>query len=164
MSVSKSLLVFAFVLSFCEGVLSQCNCAVDPDNTICEAGCTYYIYCQSGTDVTVQCPVGQVVDVEVGGCDDPENVAPPCGVYRNCTGKADGYYTNYDDACLSYHYCLNEQFQANNLCPAGLVYDEPRQLCNWPENTCPPCGDGSEDPFEPCPTSTAATTTITIRP
>ncbi|CAH1793962.1 unnamed protein product [Owenia fusiformis] len=161
MASSNFFTIFAIASSLFIGAwCDQCDCAVDPDNTLCESGCTYYIYCFNGTEETLQCPSGQVLDVETGTCDVPEKVEPPCGVYHDCTGKEDGYYANEYDNCLSYHYCVDGQFQANNLCPTGLVFDDPRGVCNWQYNVCPPCGDGTGDVYEPCPTTTTTTTTV----
>ncbi|CAH1801651.1 unnamed protein product, partial [Owenia fusiformis] len=144
-------IVFVLVVCVFTGVASQCECDnVGSDPTICEWSCTYYIYCDNGTQIREDCEVGDVVNIDNGECDIIDNVPPPCGVRRNCTGKADGYYANLDDACLSYHYCIGGEFQTNNLCPDGLIFDEPRQLCNWPNNVCPECGTGTGDPLYPC--------------
>ncbi|CAH1793961.1 unnamed protein product [Owenia fusiformis] len=114
--------VFVLICAVPQRALGQgCNCAFDPDGTLCEAACTYYSYCENFQVVTVQCQEGEVVDIEVGGCNSTANVAPPCGVWRDCSNKADGYYANEDDNCFSYHYCLNGQFMSNNLCPTGCT-------------------------------------------
>ncbi|CAH1801648.1 unnamed protein product [Owenia fusiformis] len=151
MTTFRSLFTILIGFTAINAVVSQCDCINSgPDETICEWACTYFIYCQNNNEIRIDCPVGEVVNVDNGTCDTVENVPPPCGVLRNCTGKADGYYANTDDNCLSYHYCEGEQFMSNNICNDGLVFDEAQQICNWPANVCPPCGDGSGDVIEPC--------------
>ncbi|CAH1801649.1 unnamed protein product [Owenia fusiformis] len=134
---------FAILVAVVSGVTAQCDCANTPGLVICEYACTYYIYCENNGENRVDCPVGQVLNFDTLVCDLPERIPPPCGSWRDCTGKADGYYANLDDSCLSYHFCQSGIFQGNNICPSGTVFNDRKQACDWPANTCPPCGNAS---------------------
>ncbi|XP_048775921.1 chitin-binding domain protein cbd-1-like [Ostrea edulis] len=131
-------LVFAAVVVSALAV----DCSTMPDG-VYEAGCRSFARC-TGAEVTiVDCDKGNVYNNATGSCDDPHNVPPPCGVFRDCSNKKDGKYADMDEHCRSYYTCFKGAFLGHNKCPANLVFNEDLQTCDWPESVKPPCGSKS---------------------
>lgn len=46
---------------------------------------------------------------------------PPCGTYRDCADREDGYYPDLETKCGSYYVCSNGVFSGHTLCPEGKL-------------------------------------------
>ena len=57
-----------------------------------------------------------------------------------------GYYRSETD-CSTYYICDQSLTAHKFVCPAGLVFDLIRRLCNWPRHVI--CGEGSS-PLSKC--------------
>jgi hypothetical protein len=123
------------------------------DDGIYGAGCHSYTECTGGVGITKDCPLPDLAyDEEFGGCDDIEDVPPPCGNNRNCVrlnGQpvADGKYPDptVGQFCESYFTCTGGVYFGTNPCnapdaPKDLVFDRALQVCNWRNQVPPPCG------------------------
>ncbi|XP_046543541.1 chondroitin proteoglycan 2-like [Haliotis rubra] len=115
------------------------NCTGKADGNY-DIGCRSYSTCTAGSYQIVSCPDTQVYNSKIGKCDRPENVAPPCGAQKDCSSKKDGHYADMSNNCISYFTCAAGAFFGHNLCPAGTVFDEDMQTCNWANAVKPPCG------------------------
>ncbi|CAH1801657.1 unnamed protein product [Owenia fusiformis] len=136
----KTIIGISILLCFLKLTNAQTNCTGSPDRLI-TYGCRAFTACKNETFFDIECPPGQVVDTERILCDDPENVPPPCGGSRNCTGREDGGYPDYFNNCTSFYTCQNGVNRGTSFCPGGLVYDDDRDLCDRPNNVCEPCGN-----------------------
>ena len=47
------------------------------------------------------------------------DVPPPCGTYRDCADKSDGFYADMETKCSSFYICSNGVFMGHSLCPSG---------------------------------------------
>ncbi|CAH1801660.1 unnamed protein product [Owenia fusiformis] len=135
----KTLVIISILTCLLKLTNAQTNCTGSPDRLI-TYGCRAFTACKNEKYVNVECPPGQVVDVERILCDKPENVPPPCGLSMNCTGREDGGYPDYSTNCTSFYTCLNGVNRGTGFCAGGLVYDDLRDLCDRRENVCEPCG------------------------
>ncbi|CAH1801659.1 unnamed protein product [Owenia fusiformis] len=134
--------------------------------------CTSFYICLNGVNRgTGFCPGDLVYDDDRDLCDRPDNVCEPCGnkpagscaptvpftgstvtteevstippIYRNCTGKPDGYYPDLENSCAAYFTCAGQVISGFYECPGGLVFDPEDEICDWNYDTCPPCGSGA---------------------
>ncbi|XP_069136172.1 peritrophin-44-like [Argopecten irradians] len=122
------------------GTAYQCS---PHSNATVEIGCRSYYSCVDGHGSIVDCTLinsEYVYNSAVGHCDDPANVAPPCGQQKDCSNMPDRKFADVDNNCTSYYTCYRHSFYGHNNCSPGLVFDENLQSCNWPRNVPPPCG------------------------
>ncbi|WAR03033.1 hypothetical protein MAR_009591 [Mya arenaria] len=119
--VILSIVVFSAVA----GYVRAGNCTV-LGNGVFEAGCRSYLVCSGGGSNIVECPAQQVFNNATSNCDDPANVARPCGQMIDCSSQSDGRYADKDNNCLSWYTCT--------------VFDEGLATCNWANAVAPPCG------------------------
>ncbi|CAH1268335.1 CHIT1 [Branchiostoma lanceolatum] len=55
------------------------------------------------------------------------------GTEPTCAGKADGRYQHPTD-CAQFYTCSGGLLYGTNTCPAGLVFNQELQLCDWANN------------------------------
>ncbi|XP_076435233.1 chondroitin proteoglycan-2-like, partial [Babylonia areolata] len=115
------------------------DCSVVGDGNF-EIGCRTYTTCSAGQATVRACDGGTVYNSDIGKCDDPSRVKPPCGQMKDCSTFPDGHYADLDNHCRSYYTCVGGAFVGHNFCPAGLVYSAVTKACDWPANVQPPCG------------------------
>ncbi|XP_050409736.1 chitin-binding domain protein cbd-1 [Patella vulgata] len=115
------------------------DCA-NQDDGIYEIGCKSFVRCKDGEGETVECEEGLVFNPAIGDCDDPSNVASPCGNLIDCSDKPDGHYPDLDQNCHSYYTCQGGEFFGHNFCPDDLVFNEEIGTCDWEINVYEPCG------------------------
>merc|ERR1711976_241201 len=123
---------------------AQVDCSDKPDG-VYGWGCRAYTICQGGNGTSVECTFPDVFNPEIERCDDPGNVGPPCGLFRDCTDKEDGRYADLFVNCTAYYTCDAGMYLGHNPCPPGLVFDEIDEVCDWPYDVLPPCGTKEED-------------------
>merc|ERR1711976_221342 len=126
-------------VALCQRDRDQIVCTGLEEGAIPTWGCKAYTLCRAGKPVEIDC-VGQVFNEEKGGCDDPTNTPPPCGVWKDCSKKEGGTYPDLDVKCESYYTCKDGEFKGHNPCPPGLVYSDELEVCDWPWEVPPPCG------------------------
>ncbi|XP_060074365.1 uncharacterized protein LOC132554084 [Ylistrum balloti] len=130
-----SLCILIFLsLQIVEGVV---NCDGQADGNY-EVTCLGYTNCHDGVATDVDCYDGKLYNPTSNQCDDP--IYPPCNIDRDCSGTPNGRFPDMETNCTSYYTCSNGIFFGHNFCNPGLVYDQIKQLCNWPHNVSPPCG------------------------
>ncbi|XP_033747004.1 uncharacterized protein LOC117332228 [Pecten maximus] len=118
------------------------ECSPNSNETV-EIGCRAFYSCENGHGALIDCTVinsQYVYNAAIGHCDDPLNVAPPCGQQKDCTNLGDRKFADVDNNCTSYYTCYRGTFYGHNTCSPSLVFDESLQSCNWPRNVLPPCG------------------------
>lgn len=120
-------------------VTSQVDCTDLPDG-VHGWGCRGYTLCEGGEGTHVDCIFPEVFNEDIMACDDYLNVAPPCGVWSDCSGLDDGLYADLTLNCTAYYTCQDEIFLGHNPCSPGTVFNEELQVCDFPENVAPPCG------------------------
>merc|ERR1712226_1024942 len=119
---------------------AQVDCRNKPDG-VYGWGCRSFTRCEGGRGQQVDCfPPNGVFNPDIGGCDRAENVDPPCGLRRDCTGLENGRHADLLLNCTSYYTCLEGTYFGHNPCSAGLVFDERIDTCNWAYAVPPPCG------------------------
>ncbi|XP_033749000.1 chondroitin proteoglycan 2-like [Pecten maximus] len=120
-------------------VVLSLNCTGKQDG-VYDQGCRSYTKCDNGTAVVMFCITRTAYNRDTFTCDDAFNVPPPCGTYRECSALDDGTYPDIDMMCTSYYTCNRGQFFGHSLCPAGLVFNQGLQVCDWRFNVSKPCG------------------------
>ena len=118
-------------------------CAGLENGAVPEWGCKSYTYCLNGSPVQVDCVGDKVYNDAIKACDDITNVGPPCGLWRDCTGKT-GQYADLDLDCKGYYTCNGGYFMGHIMCAEGTVFDERDASCTWPYLVPPPCGTCSD--------------------
>ncbi|KAK7506103.1 hypothetical protein BaRGS_00002825 [Batillaria attramentaria] len=121
------------------------DCAGVADG-VYEAGCKSFTVCANGVATLTECDRTQVYNSATGACADEGSVGPPCGTLKDCTTLADGKYADTDQQCTSYYTCAGGTFFGHNFCAGGLVFNEDKQTCDWPDDTDPPCGTKGQGP------------------
>ncbi|XP_060074638.1 chitin-binding domain protein cbd-1-like [Ylistrum balloti] len=134
----KQLIGLCVLLAFF-GSISAKNCTGVPDG-IFEKNCKSYALCTSGVYSIVECGIGSVFNAATNKCDNATVVPPPCGVFKDCAGKADGRYPDTVEHCSSFYTCVEAKFIAHTFCPGSTVFNPTVQTCDWPANVDPPCG------------------------
>ncbi|XP_077975042.1 uncharacterized protein LOC120329598 isoform X2 [Styela clava] len=140
-----------------------------------DGGCHDYFYqCVHGTGVKMPCPAGLAFSEERQICDWPSTV-PACPEYSteekttkmtttteaaansdNCHGHQHEDLYLPDGGCHDYFYQCVHGTGVKMPCPAGLVFSEERQICDWP-STVPACPEySSEEKTTKMTTTTAA--------
>ncbi|ELU18089.1 hypothetical protein CAPTEDRAFT_207233 [Capitella teleta] len=134
-------LVALATLSFHEAY-AQIDCT-DLEDGVYGWGCKGYTRCEGGEGTNVDC-TPDVFNEEIMDCDDPENVGPPCGLFRDCSELEDGMYADLHLNCTAFYTCQDGIFFGHNPCNPGTVFNEELQVCDFPENVPPPCGTKEE--------------------
>ncbi|KAL4224446.1 hypothetical protein ACF0H5_017898 [Mactra antiquata] len=127
------------IATFIYGSYGQTDCSTLPDG-IYEVGCKVYDECINHQVHSHECGNGMVYNNVTKGCDRENHVAPPCGLRRDCTNKADGSYVDYGMNCTSYYTCSHHIYFGHNFCTPGTVFDMTLATCVWPADAYPPCG------------------------
>ncbi|KAL4224054.1 hypothetical protein ACF0H5_017511 [Mactra antiquata] len=124
------------------GLISQCLCIICTNLTdgVYEVNCRSYTLCSNGGEEIVNCDPGMAYNTKTQICESKWKVPPPCGTYRECSDKADGFYPDLETDCASYFVCSNGVFFGHSLCPGGLVYNVNQQVCDYKYSAPPPCG------------------------
>jgi len=143
--------MFVFLVLLPAAALGM-NCTGMPDGNY-EIGCRSFAKCAGGKSEIVSCDIDMAYNQGTGMCDDAKNVAPPCGVKKDCSSLSDGKYADTNNGCKSYYTCVAGQFAGHNFCPANLLFNEQLQSCDWPKNS--PCG-GAAPAGTSAPAGTAA--------
>jgi Chitin binding Peritrophin-A domain len=93
-------------------------------------GCDAYARCENGRGVELKCPVPFYFNEETQMCDWATNVR--C-TPSPCLGRENySYLTDYSGHCGSFLMCLDGE-AIKEECPNNLYFDEPNQICNYPE-------------------------------
>lgn len=121
-----------------------------------ETECNLYYQCDHGIRFPDQeCPSGLLFNPELLVCDWADNVdcandedaevAPEVDpeVDPECD---DGIYS-VEGECNMFYQCENGIRYENQACPDGLVFNESKAQCDWPDNV--DCGDNEEDNTPP---------------
>merc|ERR1712179_357724 len=135
---SKMTTLFAFLLVL-PSLAFALNCTTKANGNY-EIGCRSYAVCSNGQTSIHDCPDDQVYNNATAQCDDPANVAQPCGLIRDCTNQKDGSYADRETGCGSYYTCYSSTYFGHNFCTGGTVFDAEKQVCNWKNQVVPPCG------------------------
>jgi len=135
----ERILISIVAVALAMGSVSAVNCTARNDG-VYEMGCRSYARCTGGQVSIIDCADDMVYNNNTALCDDPTNVAPPCGNLIDCTGKGDGQYPDMDQHCETWYTCLDEKFLGHNFCPEGTVFDTTLSTCNWKKAVAPPCG------------------------
>ncbi|XP_011415053.2 chitin-binding domain protein cbd-1 [Magallana gigas] len=134
----------SLILSFSLTVIGDTSVCHSNADGHYEIGCRSYVICTGGRGVIHNCPdppaQETVYNSAKGHCDNPDNVARPCGHWQDCSKLPDKRYPDIYTNCTSYYTCHGGTFFGHNYCNPGLVFDSMLQLCNWPHNVAPPCG------------------------
>ncbi|XP_060563926.1 chondroitin proteoglycan-2-like [Ruditapes philippinarum] len=138
----NKIVICTVLLSAFVGYASAVNCTTLSDGNY-ELGCKSFAKCVGGVSSIVDCPEHNVYNNNTGMCDDPKNVAPPCGNLIDCSSTADGQYADKDQNCATWYTCNDKKFLGHNFCPSGTVFDESLHTCNWIDAVPPPCGTKS---------------------
>ncbi|KAL4223024.1 hypothetical protein ACF0H5_016502 [Mactra antiquata] len=128
-----------FLTASLRNVESVTDCSIKPDGHY-EISCKAYDECKNNVLTQVECGQDMVYDHNLPGCNAEKLVAPPCGLYRDCSIRNDGTYPDYELNCTSYFTCHNNFYYGHNFCPDDLVFDSTLLLCTWPRDVYPPCG------------------------
>ncbi|KAK6184328.1 hypothetical protein SNE40_006822 [Patella caerulea] len=131
--------IFVFLLVCLPITVLTFECENKPDG-VYDAGCKSFIKCEDGKGEGFECDEHTVYNAVIQACDDPKNVAAPCGNMINCSDKPDGHYPDLDQRCHSYYTCNGGSFFGHNFCPTGLVYHQEIEVCDYPHSVPKPCG------------------------
>ncbi|XP_059172110.1 peritrophin-48-like isoform X2 [Physella acuta] len=115
-------------------------CEGRADGWVAEVYCWGYRYCQSNQLVNHTCAAGEVWDRDTKQCVQPGAGTTDCGLQSPCLGKADGFYPDLTDHCISYFVCAGEKLLGRQYCPSNLVFDASIDACDWKSNVASPCG------------------------
>ncbi|KAK6190068.1 hypothetical protein SNE40_002007 [Patella caerulea] len=132
-------LLLPYFALLCVSTEAVMLCDDKPDG-VYEQGCKVFTRCTDGQATIVECAADEVYNPAIEDCDDPNDVAPPCGHIIDCSVKPDGHYADVGFGCHSYYTCEGGRFLGHNFCPVGLVYNEVLDVCDWEHNVYEPCG------------------------
>ncbi|XP_041378859.1 chitin-binding domain protein cbd-1-like [Gigantopelta aegis] len=119
------------------------NCSSKPDGLL-EFGCWGAIYCQAGLPNTVECQKDEVFDRHSKSCilyagSAADHVT--CRQPKPCPDHDELHrYADLEDKCETYYVCYGGSYLQRYYCPAGTVFNNKLQTCDWPGDTLPPCG------------------------
>ncbi|KAI0214608.1 hypothetical protein LSAT2_000253, partial [Lamellibrachia satsuma] len=82
-------------------------------------GCRTFYRCLTHRGFRVQCRPPYVFNRHNGRCGRRRTASAPCGLRRNCSGKADGMYADVDRRCRFYYSCLSGFFLGHIACSEG---------------------------------------------
>ncbi|XP_013413014.1 uncharacterized protein LOC106175515 [Lingula anatina] len=126
---------------------SDFDCSKRSDGVI-ESGCRAFYRCVSGKTFFVECDYNYVLNTDIGDCDRRENAPAPCGVKQDCMEKENGKYADAERDCTYYYTCHEGHFMGTNKCNPGLVFNEDRQICDWPDSAAESCKEASKSYVE----------------
>ncbi|XP_045173934.2 uncharacterized protein LOC123535367 [Mercenaria mercenaria] len=129
-----------FMILCCSISLCVCTLCLNKPDGVYETNCRAYSLCIDGKEEIVNCEIGQAFNTKSKQCESKWNVPPPCGTYRECTDKDDGFYPDLEVKCSSYYVCSNGMFVGHSLCQGGLVYNVNQHVCDYTYSAPPPCG------------------------
>ncbi|XP_053374844.1 uncharacterized protein LOC128547131 [Mercenaria mercenaria] len=121
-------------------VYGQTDCSTLPDGHY-NIGCKRYDVCTNHVLTSIECKQNKVYNNNTKMCDYQNHVDPPCGLVRDCTGKADGAYTDFQLNCTSYYTCSHHVYYGHNFCTPGTVFEMKVGTCVWPDDAFKPCGN-----------------------
>ncbi|XP_067375183.1 chondroitin proteoglycan 2-like [Channa argus] len=131
----------------CAGTIDQfCKGKRDGDYTNPKNQYTFYT-CSNGLTYLRDCPAGLIFNESLDICDWP-TAAVPSGtnptatttasagtIDQFCQGKRDGDYTNPKNQ-YTFYTCSNGRTFLRD-CPAGLIFNESLDICDWPTAAVP---------------------------
>jgi len=106
------------------------------ETRVVEIGCWGYDKCENGNPVTHYCTGGKVFERDSMSCVVSGHTS--CNLARDCSNKANGMYADMEDNCETYYRCDGGRFLGHFYCPANLVFNEEKQLCDFDYNV-PAC-------------------------
>uniref|UniRef100_A0A0N4XTQ7 Peritrophin n=1 Tax=Nippostrongylus brasiliensis TaxID=27835 RepID=A0A0N4XTQ7_NIPBR len=132
------------------------DCSSRPDGFYGASCSPDFVHCSDGVAHHMSCPSTLVFNEAKGHCDYPENcsvgsesalivetpsavVTPqkqPSGESRFskfCEDKKDGFYA---EKCSVHFISCNQGVATDMNCPAGLLFDDVKGYCNYPEGEC----------------------------
>ncbi|XP_055544551.1 uncharacterized protein LOC129729757 [Wyeomyia smithii] len=121
--------------------------------------CYRYFQCRDGVPFPIICRDGlwfseeaqQCVEPETTQCDLDDSEPPTTPTPGICTDVTDGVLVRHPLDCNQYYLCVG-QVGVPTICPTGLWFDEPNQMCSNPVNVDCPHGPTTPapDPFAVC--------------
>ena len=113
-----------------------------------------------GTDPTTHPPDTTTTKATPTTTAAPPPTSDPGICICSCRGRPDGDFQSCK-GCHVYATCSNGDIYDNRPCPADLVWDDNKKLCDWTSDTCP---GGGTTTHPPDTTTTKATPTTTAAP
>ena len=124
---------------------SSCDCVDSctgmPDGNYQSChGCNVFATCSNGLLYDKRpCPAGLVWDDNKKRCEWKSDTCTRDPITGNCVssciGMKDGDYQSCK-GCNVYASCSNEILYDNRPCPANLVWDDNKKICDWTSETC----------------------------
>ncbi|XP_062713076.1 uncharacterized protein LOC109421758 isoform X2 [Aedes albopictus] len=132
------------------------RCAGEEDNRLLRNDfyCYRYYQCVDEVAYPMICRPGRWFDLERQVCDVTQNVVcelrpgnpgPIISTPGICEGVADGRFERNWNYCNQYYLCVDGEGYGQ-ICPDGLWFDEPRQICDLSENVYCPLGASTPAP------------------
>ncbi|KAF7990003.1 hypothetical protein HCN44_008677 [Aphidius gifuensis] len=158
--MTKIILVLATIITI---VYGNFKCPLKDGQYEDEVQCDKFYECKDGYPTEKLCPDGLVFDPfnrKINKCDHVFNVdcaerleLQPPQPSKNCPRK-NGFFPHPDPTvCNIFYNCVDGQYN-ENICTAGLHFDENTGICVWPatanRENCRPVGQKLTDGFE-CP-------------
>ncbi|KAK7087732.1 uncharacterized protein [Littorina saxatilis] len=103
-------------------------------------GCDGYVECIGQKNVTHFCTLYEYFDRDTTSCIGTTNNHTGCTHFNVCKNMTDGRYPDFEKNCQTYFTCHGKNFFGHQYCPAGLVFDQALEICNWATSVPFPCG------------------------